>query len=243
MKGLNSQLRTLDADSRFGWAFPFVNFAGKGFRLNLGARPRTCWDFNTKLHDLQFFLNNLSFSLVPPSDSLERSKLEKADYIYRLLNPHCDRRFPESIYNEFSKLIFLGKDKSRFMSDDGFQNVLHHPKLTIEDGHFMIPFSEIPKEEQAQIEKTAEEHARNIVETQDLEKIALDYGIDVKPKWRRTGGPRTRRRESEFHLKNRIIRELIQECKYNVISSVDDQPWQDWAMHTFGATWKEAADI
>ncbi|MEM0912579.1 MAG: hypothetical protein AAGJ37_16515 [Pseudomonadota bacterium] len=234
----NPNLRSLHAKSRFGWAIPFVNFAGKGFCFNLGARPRTPWDFNAKIHDLMYFANDLRFSTKTPNDPLERSRLEKADYIFRQLNPLTETTFPETIYKKVAKLIFTGDDKSQFKPGDNFVNVIDNPAISLERGHFMIPWSEIPEREQEEIEEQATFRAKDIVKDESLTYIREEYDLYTRKRFAKKAGTKNRRLESNRDRDNRLVKDIARELMFNSRASVDVQPWREWAAEKFGDTWE-----
>ena len=233
----------LGASYRDGWAAPGMNFAGAGFRYNLGARPRGEWDFNAKIHDLHYYANVLSFGGVP-QDPSERSRLEKADYIFRQLDPVTNHRISAKIYGLVSNNIFLGKDRNHFLKDDNFYNVIEHPSLSIEHGHFMIPWSEISKQEQRHLSSLAKQSAIAIIgdctrETLKFIKVRYDLnvarGIIIK-------GNR-RRKETVTDRKKRLIRELTHELKFNIVSTLDSYSWRDWAARKYGDIWQRILDV
>jgi hypothetical protein len=184
---------------------------------------------------MMYFVNDLSFNFIKPDEPLERSRLEKADYIFRQLNPLTNTNFPESFYKKVSKLIFLGKDRSHFMDHDNFNNLIHHPGLSIENGHFMIPFSKIPPDEQKYIENNAKQKATQILDEWTLTAIKETYNISVIKRWKKVGG--RRRRESDSQRRERLIKAIAKELKYNTHASADNQSWQSWAADEFGSVW------
>ena len=241
MFDLDCKMRSLDSNRRLGWAFPYVNFAGKGFRYNLGARPRSPWDFNAKIHDMMFFVNNIKFDLRPPTDVNKRSKLAKADYIFRQLSRNAEPSFPEKLLNRLSKLVFLGADRSDFAEGDGFYNVINYEGLSLVNEHFMIPWSEIPGDEQDKIEQESKAQARKIFEQNTLKYIHETYGINVRLRVKVKAGKRIQ--EKPIKRKNRIIHDIYCELKYNQTASIDTQDWRTWAAGQFGELWLEALKI
>ncbi len=241
MTELSIYSRHLGSHRRDGWAFPYVNFAGAGYRYNLGARPRTSWDFNAKIHDMMSYANGLSFSLQPPTDNARRSRLAKADYIFRQLSQIGDQSIPEKILNRLSKFVFLGRDKTDFINNDNFDNVIYRDELSVANGHFMIPWSEIPNSEQREIEDKAREKAKEIFNDCSLTLIRKKYGINVDFRRKMRAGRRVK--ESVNSRKKRIINDIYCELKYNQVASIDTKDWKNWAAIKFGTFWDEVIDI
>ncbi|MFC3121432.1 hypothetical protein [Agaribacter flavus] len=239
MSQLNCEARSIGAKKRMGWAFPFVNFAGRGFRFNLGARPRSAWDFNAKIHDMMFIVNDLKFSLPPTREPKERSRLAKADYVFRRLSEQIDKLPAEVFYNNLSKIVFLGKDQSDFISADGFSNVIHAEELSIENKHFMIPWSEIPQEEQRAIDASAQQRAKQTFSDNSLDEIRKIYHIDTRLKERKRAN-KIKVKETPKQRDKRVIEDIFCEYKYNTLSSVDSVDWRSWASKKLGEAWAKA---
>ena len=235
------EARTIFPNKRFGYAFPYVNFAGRGFRYNLGARPRSDWDLSSKIHDIMYFVNDISFSLSPPENLSERSRLAKADYIFRQMNKQIRLRAPEKVLNRLASLVFLGRDRSDFRGNDSFTNVINLEEINPNDGYFMIPWSSIPESEQKNIEQRAKAEADKIFNTRSLAFIQKRYKVNTRRKVSRAGGKR--KQESPAARKRRICDHVCDEIKFNTRTSLDDRPWRDWAQEKYGSAWTEVLGI
>ena len=233
--------RTISPNKRFGWAFPYVNFAGRGFRYNLGARPRSDWDFSSKIHDLMYFVNDIQFSLSPPENLSERSRLAKADYIFRQMNERIRLRAPERVLNKLARLVFLGRDMSDFRGNDKFTNIVNLDEVDPSEGYFMIPWSSIPKDEQDDIEESAKTQAEEIFRTCSLAFIQRRYKVNTRRKVSRAGG--RRKQESSAARKRRICDHVCNEIKFNTRASLDDRPWRDWAQEKYSSAWTSVLGV
>ena len=227
---------------RSGWAFPRLNFAGKGVRYNLGARPRSDWDFVAKIHDLNYYANGLKFNLLPPSRGKRRSKLERTDYIFREMSKEVERTTNEELLNVMSKFVFCGRDRDEFIANDGFINIIEDKEVSVANSYFMIPWSEISKREQENIESWAYVQAREIFKKYSLKDLRAIYKINTSKRVK-AGFQRKRRRESTTSRNKRVIQYIAEEIKYNVKTTIDEEEWRDWAHKKFQNVWAEMLTI
>ena len=227
---------------RSGWAFPGLNFAGKGFRYNLGARPRSDWDFVAKIHDLNYYANGLKFNLFPLPRGKKRSKLERTDYIFREMSEQVERSTGEELLNLLSKFVFCGEDRDKFIEDDGFISIIRTEEVSVANGYLMIPWSEISRREQENIESWAYVQAREIFKKYGLKDLRAIYKINTSKRLK-TGFQRRRRRESSTSRNRRVIEYITEEIKYNVKTTIDEEEWRDWAQKKFQNVWAEMLTI
>jgi len=227
---------------RSGWAFPGLNFAGKGFRYNLGARPRSDWDFVAKIHDLNYYANGLKFNLFPPSRGKKRSKLERTDYIFRMMSKAVERSTNEEFLNSLSKFVFCGENRNEFIGNDGFINIVGVEEVSVENLYLMIPWSEILKKEQEKIESWASDQARQIFRKYNLKELRAIYKINTS-KRKKSGFKKRPGRESTASRNKRVIQYIAEELKYNAKASVDEEKWRDWAESKFQNAWSEVINV
>lgn len=227
---------------RSGWAFPGLNFAGKGFRYNLGARPRSDWDFVAKIHDLNYYANGLKFNIFPPSRGKKRSKLERTDYIFRVMSRKVERSTNEKFLNALSKFVFCGDDRSEFRENDNFINIIGEKRVSLANSYFMIPWSEISRKEQKKIESWAHKQAKQIFKSYNLKDLRKIYRINTDTR-KRTGFKKGPRKESTTSRNKRVIHYIAEEIKYNAKASVDQEKWRVWAKNKFQNAWTEVVRI
>lgn len=133
---------------REGAAFGRNNFAGPGWRDIAGARPTDLFDLASKLHDFMYEANGIKIAKLA-RDPREQSRKSKADYIFRVMIAEAGviDELDDLYLAAGARMIFHGRNRSQFRRDDGFVNIIHHPELSVDHGHLIVPLSQLPGEE------------------------------------------------------------------------------------------------
>lgn len=169
---------------REGYAIPTLNWAGAGWRDIGKTRPVNDFDFAAKLHDFAYEANGLAFDIKDaPGDPLERSRMAKADYIFRRMTDNCRLNgLVVDLGELFAERFFLGEDKSDFRQDDEYRNVLGDPRLDNPDDYLIIPFTALPRRDRWRLCRWPRRFWKFWVPTE-----SVDYNRTL-PRDRRAGG-------------------------------------------------------
>lgn len=154
------------------------NYAGKGTARNIywGSRPQDVLDLACACHDLNFQTNALTISDAPyDNDPAAKSRLAKSNYIFWLMVDAIPGMTLNKAIIDLIGGIVLRYDKSDFLHNDGFINVINDDRLEAPD-FLMIPYDSLSKESKNKITKIVyDDSFDGIGQSGGMKKFKVDY--------------------------------------------------------------------